>query len=45
MAKFRALKGKAKKAPMTGAIPCLVLILSGMALVMLLWYAIVKSAS
>jgi hypothetical protein len=45
MAKFKlARKGKTKEAPSRGAIPCLILLVSGIALLSLLFYAILRSA-
>lgn len=45
MAKLKPAKGgKKKKSSIAGAIPCLILILSGMALLSLLFYAILRSA-
>jgi hypothetical protein len=44
MAKLKPAKGKKKKSSIAGAIPCLLLILSGIALMSLLFYAILKSA-
>jgi hypothetical protein len=45
MAKFRPAKGKAKgaRAPQ-GAIPCVILVISGMALVMLFMYFVMRGS-
>jgi hypothetical protein len=45
MAKLKPAKGgKRKKRSIAGAIPCVVFVLSGMALLSLLFYAILRSA-
>ncbi len=44
MAKFRPARGKRKQPGMRGAIPCIVFLLSGMALLMLLFYSILRSS-
>ena len=43
MAKFKPAKGKAQPASARGAIPCLILIVSGMLLVALLFYMFLRS--
>ncbi len=45
MAKIKPARGKKKEKSSLGAIPCLLLLVSGMALLTLLFYAILKSAS
>lgn len=45
MAKYKFARGKKKKKSNLGAIPCFFLIISGVALVTLLFYAILKSGS
>ncbi|MCW5980110.1 MAG: hypothetical protein KIT09_18655 [Bryobacteraceae bacterium] len=45
MAKIKPVKGKKKKESRKSAIPCFVLIISGMALLSLLFYAILRSAA
>jgi len=44
MAKFKPARGKKKEAPTRGAVPCLILLISGMALVLLLLYFVLKSS-
>lgn len=44
MAKYRASKSRAKKKSSKGAIPCVILILSGFALLFLLFYYVFKSS-
>ncbi|MCE5308929.1 MAG: hypothetical protein LLG20_14925 [Acidobacteriales bacterium] len=44
MAKFKPVQAKKKKAgPATSGIPCIILLISGMVLLLLLFYAVVKS--
>jgi hypothetical protein len=47
MAKFKAARGKAKstRARPPGAVPCVVIIFVGMALVMLFLYYVLKNAN
>ena len=45
MVKLKPAKGKSKEKSARGAIPCLILLLSGMALITLLFYAILKSSA
>ncbi len=42
MAKFKLARGKKKSAPSRGAVPCVILLLSAMALVAVLFYAFVR---
>lgn len=44
MAKFKPVRKKEAKTPARGAIPCVILVLSGMALLMLLFFAMLKSS-
>jgi hypothetical protein len=43
MAKFKPVRQKAKKAPAPGAVPCVILILTGMILLSLLFYFVLRS--
>jgi hypothetical protein len=43
MARFKPAKAKKKAPPSRGAIPCIILLISGMALLSLLFWAILKS--
>jgi hypothetical protein len=44
MAKFKPVQPKKKKTgPATSGIPCIILLISGMVLLLLLFYAVVKS--
>ncbi len=43
MKKFKLARGKKKASGMRGAIPCIVFLVSAMALLMLLFYSILKS--
>jgi hypothetical protein len=45
MAKFKAAKRKPKVSPTRGLIPCLLLILGGIALFSLFFYAMLKSGN
>jgi len=45
MSKYKAPKGKPKKTSAASAIPCLILILTGMGLLLLLLYGMLKSAN
>ena len=45
MGKYKAVRPGKKASQMRGAIPCLLLIIFGMALVFLLFYAMLKSAN
>lgn len=45
MAKFKAARGKKKKKSNLGAIPCFLLIISGILLVTMLFYAMLQSGS
>lgn len=42
MGKFKPARRKTKKPPTRGAIPCIVFMLAGMALLLLLFYSILK---
>jgi len=44
MAKFKTAKGKPKQRPTKGLVPCLLLIISGIALVSMLFYGMLSSA-
>ena len=44
MAKFKPAGGKKKKESSRGAIPCLLALVSGIVLITMLFYAILKSA-
>jgi hypothetical protein len=44
MGKFKPARAKKKGASSRGAVPCLILLVSGIALISLLFYAILKSA-
>jgi hypothetical protein len=43
MAKFKLAKARKKAAPARGAVPCIILLISGMALLSLLFWGILKS--
>jgi hypothetical protein len=44
MGKFKPVQSKKKKAgPMKSGVPCIILMISGMVLLLLLFYAVVKS--
>lgn len=43
MGKYKAAKGKRKKESSRGAIPCLILLILGISLFSLLFYAVVRS--
>jgi len=43
MAKFKPAKAKKKAPPARGAVPCIILLISGMALLFLLFWSILKS--
>ncbi len=45
MAKFKAPRAKAKRSSARSAIPCLVLVVTGMLLVFLLFWAMIRSAA
>jgi hypothetical protein len=45
MAKIKPAKGKKKKNSARSAIPCFVLVITGMLLLSILFYAILKSAA
>jgi len=44
MAKFKTAKGKAKQRATKGLIPCLLIIIGGIALVSMLFYGMLSSA-
>ena len=43
MGKYKAAKGKKKKESSRGAVPCLILLILGISLFSLLFYAVVRS--
>jgi hypothetical protein len=45
MGKFKPAKGKAKPAPTRGLVPCLIVIVSGIVLMSLFFYLMLKSAA
>jgi hypothetical protein len=44
MAKFKPVKAKKKTPPARGAVPCIILLIGGMALLTLLFWAILRSS-
>jgi hypothetical protein len=43
MGKFKPVQSKKKAGPVKSGVPCIILMISGMVLLLLLFYAVVKS--